>query len=228
VFWHPALDDVPKGAAIVVANEFFDALPVNQAVKTARGWHERQIEIGPDGNLAFTYAAEPTALFERLLPPAVREAPEHSIYEWRNDHVAMEIGRRITTDGGAALVIDYGHAASAAGETLQALSHHAFANPLTAPGTVDLTAHVDFEALARAAEAMGANSFGPIEQSQFLRNLGIETRAAALKAKAPMDVAAEIDAAVARLTGRSSIAMGSLFKAMAFAHPKLGTPAGFE
>ena len=79
----------------------------------------------------------------------------------------MELGRRLADDGGAALVIDYGHAESAVGETLQAVGQHAYADPLTAPGDIDLTAHVDFQALARAVEAMGANGFGPIEQSRI-------------------------------------------------------------
>ena len=81
-------------------------------------------------------------------------------------------------------MIDYGHTESGLGETLQAVGQHAFADPLTVPGSLDLTAHVDFQSLARAVEAMGATRFGPIEQSQFLRRLGIEQRAAALKAKA--------------------------------------------
>ena len=219
VSWHAALEEVPKGPAIVVANEFFDALPINQAVKIDGGWHERQIEIDANGNLAFTVAREPLPHFEQLLPPAVREAPEPSIFEWRADTVAMELGRRIADDGGAALVIDYGHVESATGETLQAVGQHAYANPLTAPGTIDLTAHVDFQALARAVEAMGANAFGPIEQAQFLRRLGIETRAAALKAKATSRAAADIDSGLARLIGRGRTGMGALFKVAAFAHP---------
>jgi NADH dehydrogenase [ubiquinone] 1 alpha subcomplex assembly factor 7 len=227
VFWHSALDAVPEGPAIIVANEFFDALPINQAVKTADGWHERQIEINADGNLAFAVAPEAIPLFDRLLPPAVRDAPEQSIFEWRGDTVAMQIGRRIAADGGAALAIDYGHAESAAGETLQAVGRHAYVDPLSAPGTVDLTAHVDFQALARAVEAMGANGFGPIDQSQFLRNLGIETRAAALKAKAAPPAAAAIDMTLARLIGHGRTDMGALFKAAAFTHPNLGTPPGF-
>ena len=96
----------------------------------------------------------------------------------------MELGRRVARDGGAALVIDYGHAESAAGDTLQAVGGHAFADPLAAPGEVDLTAHVDFEALAQAAESMGARVTGRSSRREFLRRLGIETRAAALKAKA--------------------------------------------
>jgi len=227
--WHAALEEVPKGPAIVVANEFFDALPINQAVKIDGGWHERQIAIDANGNLAFTVAREPLPHFEQLLPPAVRAAPEPSIFEWRADTVAMELGRRIANDGGAALAFDYGHAESATGETLQAVGQHAYANPLTAPGTIDLTAHVDFQALARAVEAMGANAFGPIEQADFLRRLGIETRAAALKAKATSrTIVADIDSALARLIGRGRTGMGALFKVAAFAHPALSVPPGFE
>src|ERR1043166_7391151 len=109
MFWHAALKDVPPGPAIIVANEFFDALPVNQAVKTDRGWHERLIAIDAVGNLAFTLAPQPLPHFERLLPDKVRNAAHGAIFEWRTDTVAMEMGRRITSGGGAALIIDYGH-----------------------------------------------------------------------------------------------------------------------
>ncbi len=228
VYWHASLDEVPQGPTIVVANEFFDALPVSQAVKSDRGWHQRQIEVDFNGKLAFTYASQPMPHFERLLPPAVREAPDESIFEWRDERPAMRIGKRLAAEGGAALLIDYGHAQSGVGDTLQAVANHEFTGPLTAPGTVDLTAHVDFEALTRAIEAMGAVGYGTIEQAQFLSRLGIETRAASLKTKAPKNVATEIDFAVQRLIGRGSIAMGALFKAAAFGHSKLGAPPGFE
>jgi NADH dehydrogenase [ubiquinone] 1 alpha subcomplex assembly factor 7 len=226
--WHPALQDVPKGPAIIVANEFFDALPVNQAVKTEYGWHERQIEIDAAANLVFTIAPDPLPQFDRLLPPALRNAPDGSIFEWRADTVAMELGKRLARDGGAALVIDYGHAESAIGDTLQAVGQHAFADPLTAPGNIDLTAHVDFQALAKAAEAMGANGYRPITQSEFLRRLGIMTRAASLKSKNSDAAAAAIDAALKRLISEGDTGMGVLFKAAAFAHPALGVPPGFE
>jgi SAM-dependent MidA family methyltransferase len=225
--WHPAFDDVPGGPSIIIANEFFDALPVNQAVKTAHGWHERQVDIDSVGNLVFSFARDPIPLFDGLLPAALRGAPEQSIFEWRSDTMAMRLGRRIAGQGGAALVIDYGHAESDIGDTLQAVGRHAFADPLTAPGLIDLTAHVDFQALARAVESMGTDSHGPIDQSLFLRRLGIETRAAALKAKATPAKSAEVDLAVARLIGHGRTAMGALFKAAAFTHPKLGRPPGF-
>jgi NADH dehydrogenase [ubiquinone] 1 alpha subcomplex assembly factor 7 len=227
--WHPTLQDVPKGAAIIVANEFFDALPVNQAVKTESGWHERQIEIDANGRLAFTVARNPIAHFDMLLPRQVRDAPEHSIFEWRDDKAAMELGRRIADSGGAALVIDYGHADSSVGETLQAVGQHAYADPLITPGSIDLTAHVDFQALGRAVEAMGVNGYGPIEQQQFLQRLGIDTRAAKLKmAATSRAAAAEIDLALARLTGSDRTAMGTLFKAASYAHASLGVPPAFE
>jgi NADH dehydrogenase [ubiquinone] 1 alpha subcomplex assembly factor 7 len=229
VSWHPTLEDVPKGPAIIVANEFFDALPINQAVKTDRGWHERQIEIGADGKFAYTMAPDPIGHFDMLLPAVVRQAPLHSIFEWRDDKIAMNLGKRIADQGGAALVIDYGHTDSGVGETLQAVGNHAYADPLAEPGNIDITAHVDFRALSLAVEAMGANGFGPIDQSQFLRRLGIETRATALKKKATSRAQAnDIDAALARLIGHGRTGMGELFKVMCFAHAAVGVPPGFE
>jgi len=226
LYWHRTLADVPRGAAIIVANEFFDALPVCQAVKTEEGWYERLIDVDATGQLAFTIAPEPLPHFGLLLAPAVRNAPDGSIFEWRTDTLGMELGARLARDGGAALVIDYGHAESAAGETLQAVGKHVYANPLASPGNVDLTAHLDFQALAGAVEAMGAIAFGPVTQSQFLRRLGIVTRAAKLKAGAADGAA--IDSALRRLISEGQAGMGALFKAAAFAHPKLGVPPGFE
>jgi NADH dehydrogenase [ubiquinone] 1 alpha subcomplex assembly factor 7 len=229
MFWHAALVDVPKGPSIIVANEFFDAIPVHQAVKTEQGWHERLVEVDAAGNLAFTISPDVLPQFERLLPPPLRHAPDGAILEWRTENVSMELGRRLARDGGAALVIDYGHAETALGDTLQAVGQHVYANPLTAPGNIDLTAHVDFQALGKAVESMGVYGFGPVTQSQLLRRLGIMTRAAALKARAPGEgAAAEIDAALQRLIGEGKADMGALFKAVAFAHPSLGVPPGFD
>lgn len=227
VLWHQSFDQVVEGPFIVVANEFFDALPVHQAVKQINGWYERVIEIDNEDNLAFGIAADRIPLFDQLLPPKLRDAPLGSLYEWRTDPLPLEIGRRITHEAGAALVLDYGHAESAIGETLQAVRGHGFANALASPGEVDLTAHVDFQALGSAIESMGARVHGPVTQAEFLRQLGIEKRAAALKAHIPADKVADVDAAVARLTDESRTGMGRLFKAIAFADPKLGALPGF-
>lgn len=228
VSWHRTIDDVPDAALILLANEFFDALPVHQAVMCADGWHERVIKIGEDGRLHFSIDRDPIPLFDKLLPSRLRAAKIGEIFEWRADNIALEIGRRVVRRGGAALIIDYGHAESAIGDTLQAVGAHQFAEPLLAPGLVDLTAHVDFEALAHAAEGMGARVHGPLPQGEFLRRLGIEQRAAALKAAAPPAYAGTIDAALVRLTSEDRSGMGRLFKAIAVADPKLKRLPGFD
>jgi SAM-dependent MidA family methyltransferase len=229
VSWHRSIEGVPEGGALIVlANEFFDALPIRQAVMCADGWHERVIKIGDDDKLHFSIERDPIPLFDKLLPRTLRAAKIGEIFEWRPDNIALEIGRRVVRSGGAALIIDYGHRESAIGETLQAVGGHEFAEPLLAPGLLDLTAHVDFQALAQAAEGMGARVHGPLPQGEFLRRLGIEQRAAALKAAAPPDYAATIDAARVRLTSEDRTGMGRLFKAIAVANPKLDVLPGFE
>jgi NADH dehydrogenase [ubiquinone] 1 alpha subcomplex assembly factor 7 len=220
VEWHRSLEEVPDGPIIILANEFFDSLPVHQAVMCADGWHERVVKV-ENNAFAFGHARDPIPLFEQMLPPAVREATIGDIFEWRADQTALELGRRVARSNGAALVIDYGHAESGTGDTLQAVGAHDFADPLATPGQVDLTAHVDFQALAQAAESMGARAHGPIEQSVLLRRLGIGSRAEALKVAAPHK-AAEIDAARDRLIDEAATGMGTLFKAIGFSHPKLG------
>jgi NADH dehydrogenase [ubiquinone] 1 alpha subcomplex assembly factor 7 len=227
--WHRELAALPDGGPlIVIANEFFDALPAHQAVKTEGGWHERMVGIGPNDRLAFALHPDPIPGFAALVPAALAAAPPGAVYEWRPGDLAADLARRVAQHGGAALVIDYGHAESALGETLQAVCRHGFADPLASPGEVDLTAHVDFAALARTAEASGACVHGPLTQGAFLRRLGIEARAAALRAKATGAQAADIDAALTRLTGAGHDAMGELFKVLAFADPKLGALPGFD
>jgi SAM-dependent MidA family methyltransferase len=219
--WHRTLPDVPNGPSIVVANEFFDALPMNQAVKKRGAWHERRIEIDPAGNLAFTIAPDPTPHFTITVPAKLRKAPEGSIYEWRSNHWILDLARRIVRDGGAGLIIDYGHTESGVGDTFQAVQAHGFTDPLTSPGVVDLTAHVDFQALALDAETMGACIHGPIEQAEFLNRMGIDTRGQALKAVATGEKAAEIDAARLRLTAGGPTGMGTLFKVLGLSHPSV-------
>jgi NADH dehydrogenase [ubiquinone] 1 alpha subcomplex assembly factor 7 len=227
MLWHAALEDVPTGPSLIVANEFIDALPVHQAVKQADGWYERAVIIGPDGALAIGTAREPLLHFESTLPHGLRVAPLGSIYEWRSDAIALEIGRRVRQNG-AALIIDYGHAWYGLGETWQAVSEHAYTDPLRSPGEVDLTAHVDFAALAQSAESMGGRVHGPVAQRDWLRRLGIDKRAAMLKAHAPYDRSVDIDQALSRLTAGGARGMGELCKAFAIADAKLDALPGFE
>jgi NADH dehydrogenase [ubiquinone] 1 alpha subcomplex assembly factor 7 len=226
IAWHATLGEVPGGPSIIIANEFIDALPVHQAVRQADGWHERVVDIGAGGKLAFGLARDPSRLFEATLPPAVRPAPQGAIFEWRADSIALELGQRVRSDG-AALVIDYGYSRSGVGDTLQAVADHSFVDPLAAPGEADLTAHVDFEALAQSAELIGARCHGPLPQRDLLFNLGINERAARLKARATSEQAVGIDLALARLTEGGTRGMGELFKALAIADPRLDPLPGF-
>ena len=220
VSWHDRLEDVPPGAAVVVANEFFDALPVRQFVATDRGWCERLVGLHEDG-LAFGLAPEPQA---GLDPPPGQGA----VLEWPQAAIDLSgaLARRLAVEGGAALIVDYGYWGPAFGDTLQAVRRHAYANPLAEPGEADLTTHVDFHRLARAAAAEGARVQGMVTQGDFLEALGIRARAAALARRATPGQAEDIDRAVRRLTGRGSDAMGEMFKVLGIGHPSLGTLPG--
>ena len=227
VEWYDNIDDIPEGPAIIFANEFFDALPIHQAVKQDDGWHERVIEIDDDV-LAYGIAKDPIPRFEVLLPPLVRAAPNGAIFEWRPDNEIITIARRLRDQGGAALIMDYGHMRSDAGDTFQAVAKHAFANPLKNAGLADLTAHVDFQALARAAEDVGARAHGPVEQGAFLKRIGIGRRADALMKNATEDGKKLIIAGLSRLTGPSPEGMGSLFKVLGISHPSIGVLAALS
>src|SRR5262249_45038843 len=159
----------------------------------------------------FGISTHPLPMFDATLPRDVRDAPPGSIFEWRQQNAAMELGRRVK-DNGAALVIDYGHEKSAAGETFQAVRGHHYHTPLIGPGLADLSAHVDFEALAAAAASIGTRLHGPMDQGTFLRALGIEKRAESLRAKASPEQAAAITIALERLTAPNKVGMGSMFK----------------
>lgn len=228
VAWHDHIDEVPGGFSIIFANEYFDVLPIHQVVKQPTGWHERMVTIDPSGNLAFTAAPDPIPRFDVLLPPLLRAAPPGAVFEWRPDSEIMKIASRVRDQGGAALIIDYGHVRSDAGDTFQAIARHSFADPLKAPGQADVTAHVDFQALARAAEDVGARVHGPVTQGEFLKRIGIETRAVTLMAKASHEVSEDVSSALKRLTGTGRGGMGSLFKVLGVSAPNLATLPGLS
>jgi SAM-dependent MidA family methyltransferase len=226
VTWHRDMREIPEGPAIILANEFFDALPIHHAVRSEQGWHERVVALDKDDSLAFAVNPVPVLDFEKTLSDAVRDAPVGAIYEWRSAAYLLDIIRHLKSRGGAALIIDYGYTESQHGETLQAVRGHDYTDPLADPGEADLTAHVDFAALGRTATASGMHVHGPLTQGEFLRRLGIEQRATRLKANATPQQASDIDSAFARLTAPDQ--MGALFKVLALADPKLGASPGFD
>jgi NADH dehydrogenase [ubiquinone] 1 alpha subcomplex assembly factor 7 len=225
VTWHDSLDSVPGGPMLLIANEFFDALPVHQYVMAAGAWHERLVTLDGEG-FRFAVAGRPAE--SGMFPEAVRGAPEGAIFERCPAalRLAGAIAERLAGDGIAALIVDYGPARTAAGESLQAVRDHGYAEVLTAPGAADLTAHVDFQSLAAAARDRGAATFGPVTQRTLLTRLGIGVRARRLADGKDAAHAAAIHAACERLIDGDG--MGTLFKAIALTHPRLGLPPGFE
>ncbi len=182
----------------------------------------------PSGKLAIGAARDPLPHFDATLPRELRQSPEGSIYEWRSDAIALELGAAHAHDG-VALVIDYGHVQQGLGQTLQAVAGHSYTDPLRSPGEADLTAHVDFSTLADSAEIIGGRIHGPLSQRDFLLT-GSASRSAppCSSRKRRPNKTAEIDSAMARLTETGPKGMGELFKVLAIADPKFGVLPGFE
>ena len=222
VAWQPSLAEAPEGPAIFIANEFLDALPVRQYVMSGGRWRERTVRLDPQGKLAFGVARDG----EAAIPPTGEEGDILEVNPTAH-LLVYELSARLARQGGAALFIDYGHVYSGIADTLQALKDHRPVSALHETGEADITAHVDFAAMARAARAAGAAVFGPIEQGDFLGQLGLDTRAQALIERSP-DRAEEFETARARLAGKGEGEMGSLFKAMAICNLGLPTPPGFD
>lgn len=225
VTWHDDLEAVPHGPQIILANEFLDALPVRQFQRTQSGWAERVIKTDTSGALMF--AVMPIENAPVPIPLAVN-AEIGAIFE-RSEVVTAVVeamSRRIMAHGGAALVIDYGHAATALGETLQAVKSHKYAEILAAPGEADVTAHVDFGHVKTTARSAGALVHGPVEQGLWLKRLGIGVRQVQLAKDKTPEVARAIEQGVRRLIEPHGL--GVLFKVMALAHPALKDLEGFE
>jgi SAM-dependent MidA family methyltransferase len=217
VRWADSIDGLEPAPLFLIANEFFDALPARQYVKSKAGWQERTIAAKDD---SLMYALSQDCEPEDFAPPHLRDADEGAILERSADSVAVirTIADRIAGCGGVALIVDYGHAKTQFGDTFQAVKQHAYADPLAEPGEADLTFHVDFEALARGAQERGAHVSGPVTQGAFLEALGIGLRAERLKCAG----AEGIDAALERLVAPAQ--MGTLFKVMAISDGRSALP----
>ncbi|HSR54860.1 MAG TPA: SAM-dependent methyltransferase, partial [Alphaproteobacteria bacterium] len=226
--FHDDPADLPEGPLILIANEFFDALPIQQLVATETGWSERCVGLAPGGGTEFAFTDGPTVETSKLpdgLPVTAEPGAILEISPIAQD-ILRGLARRCRSAPTAILIVDYGHRQSAAGETLQAVRGHGYADPLAEPGSADLTAHVDFAALARTARSQGAAVFGPVEQGKFLLALGIGTRAEKLKQGAGDEQARNIESALKRLVNPAE--MGALFKVMAVLSPTAPSPPGFE
>jgi SAM-dependent MidA family methyltransferase len=216
--WHSRLDTVPQGPLILIANEFFDALPIRQFEFREGRWRERCVGLTQDGKLAL-------GLVETAQP--LGPAAEGSILEVspEREEVAVQIGRRLASNPGVALIIDYGHLRSGLGDTLQALRNHRPCGILDFPGESDLTAHVDFAGLAGALSKGGAAVHRSMTQREFLLAMGLEARASKLSGNASHSERDMIARAVERLAGPAQ--MGNLFKVVAASSPGLPAPYPF-
>ncbi|MEM7568810.1 MAG: SAM-dependent methyltransferase [Pseudomonadota bacterium] len=213
VTWHDTAETLPDdGPLYIVANELFDALPIDQWVRTERGWAEQSVTHA-DTDLQFTLkdvAEHPNLPSDAAPGDTYERCPI-------GERLCSQLASQVMKAGGAALIIDYGYTSQAAGDSLQAMKNHSYADPLNDPGEADLTAHVNFGALAGAGRTAGATIYGPATQNLFLGQLGLPLRARALGGTALRDAARLMDTA----------AMGDLFKVLAIAPPTSPPPAGF-
>ena len=221
--FHDDLSTVPMdGPILLVANEFLDALPLRQLIRTAEGW--REVMVAVDGE---RFVCVPGARpMDAALPEGRRNAPEGTLIETSPAAAAViyEAAGRLEKQGGAALFIDYGHAEERTGSTFQAVRRHRKVDPFANPGEADLTAHVDFAMLAQVAQSRGCRWLGTVAQGDWLRALGIESRAEALSEFAPQHREA-LHSAMHRLIDADQ--MGELFKVMGLAAPDWPEGAGF-
>ncbi len=209
VTWHDSVDSLPNGPMLLIANEFFDAIPIRQFEKRDGRWYERCV-----GAKGFGFMPAALDATQGSDGDVVEFAPQRS-------QIAENIGQRLSQNIGAALVIDYGNIQTAPGDTLQAMRKHGYVSILDEPGDSDITSHVDFEALGKAFTMGGAETHPALTQRDFLLAMGIEPRAAILSSKADAITKGILARAAARLTGEAE--MGTLFKVMVATSPHLPT-----
>jgi SAM-dependent MidA family methyltransferase len=226
VHWHDGVESVPGGAPwLLLANEFLDALPIRQFVRQGGRWHERLVGIdGAGGGFGFVLAAHPTPLGSG----AAEALPEGTVLELGPAREALveAVAGRLVAEGGLALFVDYGSDGPlVVGDTFQAVHRHRTVDPLTAPGEVDLSAHVDFNGIGRRAVAAGAAAYGPLTQATLLGRLGLELRLGRLLERATASQRPSLLAGARRLTAAEE--MGELFKALAVTARGAPVPPGF-
>ncbi len=221
---HDDLSTLPDDAPLLImANEFFDALPIHQLVRSAQGWHERMVGL-EDDKFVFVAGDKP---MDSIVPRSWSSAPQGTMIETSAAASAVmgEIAQRLKEQGGAALIIDYGPFELRAGSTLQAIKAHEKVDPFDYPGEADLTAHVDFELLKDVAEKHGADVMGVQMQGEWLHQMGIDLRFEALQQKNPNEKD-KLKRQYDRLTADSQ--MGTLFKVLGVCGRRWPIGVGFD
>ncbi|KAI4366664.1 hypothetical protein MLD38_022511 [Melastoma candidum] len=247
VSWHSTLDEVPSGVpTIIIAHEFYDALPVHQFQRTPRGWCEKMVDIQEDSSFRFVLSPHPTPatlyLMKRFKWAAGEEVSELNHVEICPEAIDLTqaIAKRVGSDGGGALIIDYG-LNKLVSDSLQAIRKHKFVNILDDPGSADLSAYVDFTAIRHSAEEVSGDVsvHGPITQSQLLGALGINFRVEALLENCSEEQAESLRTGYWRLVGDGEapfwegpdeqvpMGMGTRYLAMAIVKKSQGVPVPF-
>ena len=221
--WQTNLEFTATKPVIIIANEFIDALPINQYQKLGDTWFERLVDYKSN---KFLYKLSAEAVSK--LDPLFINAKEGSILETSEsiEKIIQQISILCVTQPGVALIIDYGYVQKALGDTLQAIRNHKYHPVLESPGSADITAHVDFSLITRVANTAGANVYGPVEQGVWLKRLGLKTREAQLCYNKDTASISIIKNSIDKLVNPSK--MGSLFKAMAITTPNLSSLEGFS
>jgi len=226
ISWHKDISEIPAQPLLLVANEFFDALPIRQFIYEQGAWRERVIDL-VNGKFMFVTApmATPSPPFIQEKLPLLHPV-EGTTFEYSEPaaEIARNIAEHIAAHGGAAIVIDYGYE-GANGNTLQAVRSHKYHDVLADPGLADITAHVDFGLLKYAAKNAGASTHGPVSQGVFLSALGAELRTAHLCQGANDEQKRALISGLERLTSPEQ--MGELFKVLAITSPNQPKPEGF-
>ncbi len=219
------IERLPWMPTIVLANEFFDTIPMRQFFKTEKGWRERLVDCQA-GRLLFI-EGEPQLTPLGVAANVAGDTRIGWTYEVSPSSLAIvqQVSGHVVRHGGAGLIVDYGYSAPMGADTLEAWHKHKFIDPLEFSGEADVTADVDFSALKTIALHTGARVVGPIGQGEFLKNLGIEVRAAQLVRSASEDTAAVVKADLNRLIDPAH--MGVSFKAMSILAPSLKDAPGF-
>ncbi|XP_002517464.2 protein arginine methyltransferase NDUFAF7, mitochondrial isoform X1 [Ricinus communis] len=248
ISWHTSLEQVPTGSpTIIIAHEFYDALPVHQFQRASRGWCEKMVDVAEDSMFRFVLSPQPTPATLYLVKRCKWAAPEE-IEKLNHIEVCPKaidltctIAKRISSDGGGALIIDYG-LNGVVSDSLQAIRKHKFVDILDNPGSADLSAYVDFASIRHSAEEASedVSVHGPITQSQFLGSLGINFRVEALLQNCTEVQAEFLRTGYWRLVGEGEapfwegpeeqvpIGMGTRYLAMAIVNKKQGIPVPFQ
>lgn len=225
--WADTLTDIPAAPSLIVANEFFDCLPIRQFKRTAEGWREVLVGLtSEEAKLDFVLSRTPPPVEYGL--PNASSCGEGEIFEksFATEEFISELCSILKEQTGAALVIDYGHMRSGLGETLQSVRNHKYWPVLASPGLADITAHVDFEAMMRTSIDNGAAAHGPVTQGVFLERLGLTLRVEMLCKGKNQTNAENIRASATRISAPDQ--MGEIFKVMSITSPSLAPPPGFS